>query len=145
VAFGVVRHPQVAEDVCQDAIVKLIASPGQVHKPEQVRAWLVTTITNGAFEHRRRKKAESAAIQSRDWPNGAMGSAGSSDFLLHEKLLKCVAELEPGIREVVVLRTMQGLSGKEVQDVLGLSLSEVSRRLQGGLERLRRAMNDGQE
>ena len=139
VAFGIVRNAQVAEDVCQDAVVKLLHEPGQVRDWQQVRAWLVRTVTNNALVHLRRKKVEANAVQ--ELPAFARtGGVETDDFLLREKLLDRVEQLDSELREVVVLRVMQGLSGVEVQDILGLSASDVSRRLHAGLHRLRRAL-----
>ncbi|CAN5476523.1 SigE family RNA polymerase sigma factor [soil metagenome] len=140
-AWGIVRDVDVAEDMVQDALVKLVDNPGQIRDREMIRAWLVTAIINGSKEHLRRKKSESAAMIKRG--ANEVESAEAIDFLQHDKLMKKVGELESGIREVVVLRKMQGLSGREVKEILKLSLPEVSRRLKGGLERLRRAMTDG--
>jgi RNA polymerase sigma-70 factor (ECF subfamily) len=137
VAYGIVRNA-AAEDVCQDAVLQLLKAPEQVRNWQQIRAWLVRTVTNGALLHLRRKKVEAAAVQVMRPAEPVTPEA--DDFLLREKLLDRIEQLDPEIRQVVVLRVMQGLSGVEVQEILGLSASDVSRRLHAGLHRLRRAM-----
>jgi len=139
VAYGIVRNASAAEDVCQDAVLKLLKEPDQVRNWQQIRAWLVRTVTNGALLHLRRKKVEANAVQEISTWSGSTADQ-PDDFLLREKLLDRVEQLEPELREVVVLRMMQGLSGMEVQDILGLSASDVSRKLHAGLHRLRGAL-----
>jgi RNA polymerase sigma-70 factor (ECF subfamily) len=139
VAYGIVRNGQTAEDVCQDAVLKLLKEPGQVRDWQQIRSWLVRTVTNNALAQLRRKKIEALAVQER---RPVTGGGEVDDFLLREKLVDRVEQLEPELREVVVLRVMQGLSGVEVQDILGLSASDVSRKLHAGLNRLRGALKD---
>lgn len=135
VAYGIVRCPSVAEDVCQDAVVKLLELPQQLRDAQAVRAWLVRTVANNALLHLRRAKTQARVFDrlGRSTPETPQGA----DYLLREKLLDGLASLEEELREVVVLRVVEGLSGVEVQRVLGLSAADVSRRLHAGLNRLR--------
>jgi RNA polymerase sigma-70 factor (ECF subfamily) len=140
VAYGIVRNAQVAEDVCQGALLKLVDKPSQVRNWQQVRAWLIRSVSNGALEHVRRRKVEANAARTLRPAEAAEREA--DDFLLREKLLEKVDELEPDLREVVVLRVMEGLSGGDVQQLLGLSAADVSRRMHAGLNRLRAALRE---
>ena len=63
--------------------------------------------------------------------------------LLRSTLEEALLTLPEPTRLVVVLRTMDGLSGNEVSELLDYSPSEVSRRFHEGLERLRGLLVDG--
>ena len=139
VAYGIVRNGSVAEEVCQDVMLKLVRSPAQVRDWSAVRAWLVRATTNSALQHLRRSKTEKRVIE-RTPRRTADGN--QPDFLLRDKLLARLETLEPELRDVVVLRVMQGYSGVETQHALGLTAVEVSRRLHAGLARLRAVVRD---
>jgi len=53
-----------------------------------------------------------------------------------------LATLPEALREVLVLRMMQGISGNEVAELLGISAAEVSRRLHAGMQRLREFLGE---
>ncbi|MCX7425071.1 MAG: sigma-70 family RNA polymerase sigma factor [Planctomycetia bacterium] len=58
-------------------------------------------------------------------------------------LMVALSQLPEAIREVVALRTMEGMTGNEVSGLLRINPSDVSRRLHEGLDRLREFLHDG--
>mgnify|MGYP003343561437 FL=1 len=60
-----------------------------------------------------------------------------------QQLARCIAELPSIEREAVLLRLGQGLSYKQISDVMELSVSHVGVLLHQALTRLRGALNPG--
>jgi RNA polymerase sigma factor (sigma-70 family) len=59
-----------------------------------------------------------------------------------ELVVAALAQLPESPRNTVALRVMHGLSGNEVSEMLGVSVSQVSRWLHEGLDRLREFLDD---
>src|SRR5258707_14861308 len=60
VAYGVLRHPQDAEDVAQEAFVKGYRSFSQLRDRERFRAWLGRVTWRLALDRQRRDRRRAA-------------------------------------------------------------------------------------
>src|SRR5262249_1308989 len=57
-------HPEDAEDVMQDALLKTYQHVGQISEPGAFRTWLYTTVRNACLMKRRRRVGEPADFVS---------------------------------------------------------------------------------
>ena len=57
-------HPEDAEDVMQDALLKTYQHVSQISEPESFRTWLYTTVRNACLMKRRRHVGEPANLVS---------------------------------------------------------------------------------
>jgi len=132
-ATRILRDRQMAEDVCQQALLKAWEQRDSI---DRLSHWLRRVVVNECFSILRRRKVEREAR-----PTMAMAQQQAVDpteLTAHkESVLLALAELPEGTRDVVVLRLMDGRSGNEVSEMLQCSASEVSRRLHRGVEQLR--------
>jgi RNA polymerase sigma-70 factor (ECF subfamily) len=136
-AFGILRDAGAAEDLCQQAFMRAWQGRGRMRDPVALQAWLTRVVVNESLQLYRRRQSERRAhahLGRRGGPVTDGGEALEWRELLHAGL----AELSERTRLVVVLRLMEGASGREVKELLGISESEVSRRLHQGMEHLRR-------
>ncbi len=136
-------HPEDAEDVMQDALLKTYQHVGRISDPEAFRTWLYTTVRNACLMKRRRRAGEPAHFvsveQGADTDRGAVpvdvaDSSRSIDQRLIDgwmdgRLRHALAQLPASYRMIVVMREIEGLSTKEVAAVAGLSESNVKQRL----------------
>src|SRR6188768_720691 len=53
-------HPEDAEDVMQDALLKTYQRVGRIEEPEAFRTWLYATVRNACLMKRRRRVGEPA-------------------------------------------------------------------------------------
>ena len=125
----------VAEDLVQDAFVKLAEQP---KRPENIEAWLCKTIRNAAISrHRkleRQKKHETeAARQKPDW-------FVPGDSLLANEAAEKLAELRAEQREIVVLRIWNQLSFDEIAELTGTPKTSVFRMYSDALAELKRKL-----
>lgn len=135
-AFGILRDAQAAEDVCQQAFLKAWQRRGQLRSSDALPAWLTRVVTNESLQAvRRRQRVQ--PVDATDWlaETGSVGADERDERRQH--IQAALAELPEQTRAIVVLRLIEGLSGKEVTALLGLSAPEVSRRLHQGMEQLR--------
>jgi RNA polymerase sigma-70 factor (ECF subfamily) len=123
-----------AEDVVQEAFVRLA---GGGHRPENVRAWLLTCVRNAALDalrgHKRQIARERAAGEARLFARGRREpEALPVDEV--EAALRCLGPVE---REVIVLRIWNGATFEEIAALVRLPLSTVYARYRAGLELMR--------
>jgi RNA polymerase sigma-70 factor (ECF subfamily) len=143
-SFLVCGHPQDAEDVMQDALLKTYRYVNRIRDPEAFRAWLYRTVRNACLMKRRRRAGEPAHFASIE--QGESGHDGEpveidvedtsmrpDDLALNEwvgeRLRAALMSLPPPYRIIVVLREMEGLSTREVAAVTRISEANVKARL----------------
>ena len=69
-------HPEDAEDVMQDALLKTYQYLNRIDRPEAFRTWLYTTVRNACLMKRRRRAGEPAHFVSIE--DGADAREGSA-------------------------------------------------------------------
>ena len=137
VAYGVLRSNENAADVCQQAFLRAWQERDRIRDHDALGQWLVRVVLNESFGVLRRRRVERKALMSMSQTGGdEPGPAASAER--RDSLVAALAQLPEAIREVVVLRTMEGISGNEVSRMLRISPSDVSRRLHEGLDCLRK-------
>ena len=146
-------HPEDAEDVMQDALLKTYQRVAQIEEPEAFRTWLYSTVRNACLMKRRRHVGEPAQFVALDQggvgPDGKMTGIDVADHArpadqqlidasMDGRLRRALQKLPPSYRMIVVMREMEGLSTKEVATVTGLSEANVKTRLHRARLMLRR-------
>ena len=154
-------HPQDAEDVMQDALLKTYEHVGRIERPEAFRTWLFRTVRNACLMKRRRKVDEPAHVESIDAgePPAAQDDSarpsridvaddakGPGDLAVNawlgKRLRHALAQIAPADRMIVLMREMEGLSTREVSDITGFSEANVKQRLHRARVRLREHLGD---
>lgn len=136
-------HPEDAEDVMQDALIKTYRYVNRITEPDAFRTWLFTTVRNACLMKRRRHVGEPAHFVSLEHGATAGGedvpvdlpdlSRSADDRLIDAsagvRLKSALKKLSPLYRMIVVMREIEGLSTREVAAVTGLSEANVKTRL----------------
>jgi RNA polymerase sigma-70 factor (ECF subfamily) len=147
-------HPEDAEDVMQEALLKTYQHVKRIMDPEAFRTWLYTTVKNACLMKRRRHAGEPAAFvsveQGVDGPDGGIpidvaDQAQRVDQRLvdgwMDRRLRAALEALPGAyRLILVMREVEGLSTREVATVTGFSEANVKTRLYRARLMLRRKL-----
>jgi len=128
-----------AKDVVQETLLTLARSFRDFRGESAVSTWLYTIARSFCIKKRRRSKFAPTAPISLDGPEGEHlqgledpGPSPERAAFGHEigaALDAGVRALDPGQREVLLLRDVEGLSALEVASVLGLSVEAVKSRL----------------
>lgn len=141
------------EDVMQEALVSTYRHARDIRDPDAFKAWLYRTVRNACLLNRRKRVGEPAHLLSLDdegdgdhprLPEPHADSRSPEDELdeatRREQLRKALLRLPGTQREVVVLRDLEGLSTREVSDVVGISEDNVKQRLHRARVALRAAL-----
>jgi len=125
-----------AEDVCQEAFVKLWQRQDSID-PDKIRPWLMKVTRNGCLDRlRRRKPTEEIGDHAReDHSPGPLADSERSE--LAHWLGQSIGGLTEPYRSLVVLRDIHQHSYEEVAAVLELSLSQVKVYLHRARKQLR--------
>jgi RNA polymerase sigma-70 factor (ECF subfamily) len=136
-------HPEDAEDVMQDALLKTYQHVATISEPEAFRTWLYSTVRNACLMKRRRRVGEPSNFVSVE--RGVETGDGTvhvdvadpsrsvdqrlMDGWMDGRLRQPLKRLPPSYRMIVVMREIEGLSTKEVAAIAGVSEANVKTRL----------------
>jgi len=133
-AYGLVGQRETAEDLVQDAFLKLHAHWDEVIHP---RAWLFRCIRNLALSHIRDHKRETPMDSDREWESptldpkqvlGKLEAVGTLQLL--------IAELHEDDRALISLKYQEGLKYDQISQRTGLSIGNVGYKLHHALKNL---------
>jgi RNA polymerase sigma-70 factor, ECF subfamily len=140
VAYGFVNDHDDAEDIAQDAFIRVHQSIRSFRNESAFGTWLYRIVANLSLNRVRQKKT-SAHREIRDFDGTLqtmtdMSPAGlSPDVRSH--LERALHELPTLQRAVVILRHFNGLPTKQVGDILQCSEGTVKTHLHRGLKKMR--------
>lgn len=142
VALRIVGDPGRAEDVVQDAFLRLWNSAGQFDAGRgSLRTWLITTVRNrsidtlrgrGAHERQERElnpELKAAGPTSDPWQEVSLS-------LERTAIRSAMDSLPPDQRQAVELAYFGGYSHREIAELTGVPLSTVKGRMRLALEKL---------
>jgi RNA polymerase sigma-70 factor (ECF subfamily) len=137
-AYRLVGDRQDAEDVCQEAYLRVFRGLGTFRGDARFETWLYRIVTNAALSFLRRRgrfgdlrsEPEEAAEPSPDLPL-------ADRTVDRDALESALQELPVGMRAVVVLKDVYGLSHQEIAEELGASEGAVKVRLHRARKRLK--------
>jgi RNA polymerase sigma-70 factor (ECF subfamily) len=146
-ARAIVRDDQEAEDVMQQAYVNAFTHLRQFNGSAQFSTWLTRIAINEALARVRRQGRYEALDDERSnvepfMPHNPAENPERQAFTgeLRELLEWAIDTLPDGMREVFVLREVEGLSTSEVAACLGVTDDVVKTRLSRGRAALRRVL-----
>jgi RNA polymerase sigma-70 factor, ECF subfamily len=141
-AYRMMGNKQAAEDVMQDAFIKVWNSAG-THRIGRgsVRTWILAVVRNRAIDQlrsrtRRDRLQEQVALQT----PGHQPSEAFDEALRgtrRDRVRRAVGTLPPEQVEVLELAYFSGLSQTEISVRLGLPLGTVKSRTRSGLRKLK--------
>jgi RNA polymerase sigma-70 factor (ECF subfamily) len=150
-ALRLTQNRAEAEDLVQEACLRAFRSFHRFNPGTNCRAWLFTILRN-AFLNRLRQGSHEVYGESPAWESASrsLTDAGApighpeEEFfqtVLHGDVDRALKALPLVFREAVMLADLEGLSYKEVSDVLGCPIGTVMSRLSRGRGLLRQALS----
>ncbi|RMF53500.1 MAG: RNA polymerase sigma factor [Chloroflexota bacterium] len=149
-AYSLLLHPQDSEDVVQEVMVYVFRSLHQFDPQRgSFRTWLYTITVSRCRNARRRKWLPTVALSSLIGMKGEprAPSAQSPEVAVAwrnacESLERALGALSPRLCEAIVLRYGQGLTYREMAEVLNCPQKTAESRVRLAHEALRSILND---
>lgn len=148
-AFGMrlCREPEDARDVLQETMLTLARSADGFEGRSSLSTWLFTVARSFCIKQRRRRAGAPTHLESLDDTERFDATAlpapdrapddSAADRELAAAIDAALDRLEPTLRDVVVLRDIEGLSAPEAAEVLGVSVAATKSRLHRARAQLR--------
>ena len=116
-----------AQDLVQETLLKAWRNFESFNRGDNLKAWLFTILRNSYLDRCRRRRLEPVALDPavEESPGGAAAGAGRIEEALPEDLLEALRSLKPAHRIAVLLADVEGLSYRQIADVLGCPLGSV--------------------
>jgi RNA polymerase sigma-70 factor, ECF subfamily len=141
IAHQILHNPDDAQDVVQDAFIKVFYNLDQFRADSKFSTWLYRIVVNQSLmELRKQRRKTSAAIELSnegdeegqlpidfsDWRPNPEEQYKESE--LRDLLIRLLMKLRPALRVVFVMHDIEGQSLQETAEALALSLAAVKTR-----------------
>jgi RNA polymerase sigma-70 factor, ECF subfamily len=136
VALRLTGNREDAEELAQDAFVRLHSALAQLSSPAHALHWLLRTITHRCID-RLRSRGRMPRLVQIDADNEPAASDAAADPLWARRLRSLLLQLPPVPRTVVTLRFQMDLELAEIAAVLDIPVNTVKSHLRRSLEWLR--------
>jgi RNA polymerase sigma-70 factor (ECF subfamily) len=125
------RDPEDAKDVLQDTLLALARGVRDFRGASSLSTWLFTVARSFCIKKRRKPAVASGELHEAEHVVDAAPAADDAlaSRQIEDALEQAIRLLEPMYREVLLLRDVEGLSAKEVAEVLGIGVPAVKSRL----------------
>ena len=149
-AFQVLRDREEAWDCAQDAFVRAFQSLGSFRGQSAFYTWLFRIAMNVATDRLRSRSAQARAfgtqpIPAEEWERTAPDPAARPDQAAlgaerRARINEALDTLPPNARAIIMLSDVEGLSYREIANVLNCPIGTVMSRLHNARKRLRAAL-----
>ena len=155
-AYRLTRNARDAEDLVQDSLLRAYRFWDSFEQDSNCKAWLLRIVTNTFInEYQRRKRSRQvldAATAEQDATDGVLIHADANDRQSPERALldrsvsddvqRALDALPEDFRTAVVLCDVQGLSYKEIAEIMQTPVGTVMSRLFRGRKLLATSLRD---
>lgn len=128
-------HASHADDIVQEAYLRLLRKPVPTRDDDELRAYLFRTASNLVVDHWRAHKRESVETPPEH------GAAGP-DQALRMDIGRVFARLKPRERQMMWLAHVEGANHREIAAMLGLRAASIRVLLSRARQRLGRMLRD---
>jgi RNA polymerase sigma-70 factor (ECF subfamily) len=132
-ARSLTRSRTMAEDLVQETYVRALRAANRPTDPAGVRPWLFTILHNVWRNERRRRPPESFDTDPERLARIPTEAPSAEEALDHdsvtERVWRSIETLPDSYREVVLLRFSQGLTYREISEILDCPAGTVMSRL----------------
>lgn len=146
--YYIVRDHAAAEDVIQEAFLKLISRRPEFENESKFFAWLKVVTRNSAINdlrknkrHRNHVEAESVLNYIEAKQDHATSTEKTVEVkMMEEAIQEHLQNMKPEYRAIILYRWKYGMSYKEIADSLGTSEDIIRQRLFRARENMRKVL-----
>ena len=141
--YRLVGKRSEAESLAQEAFLRVLQKADRYQYPKRFSTWFYTISRNLATDFLKKKRAVvpddfQSLSESRLGPAQGGAEQEAADHEELRQLISALQELPVTYREVVVLRSLQELSYREIAAIVGCPESTARSRMDYGLDYLRK-------
>jgi RNA polymerase sigma-70 factor (ECF subfamily) len=146
-AFNVLRDREDASDVTQEAFVRAWQALPSFRGQSAFYTWLFRIVVNVASDRARQRAARGRAfgterVPEEDWERTMVDESAAPDDEARraeerERITQALAALPEHHRTIIMLSDLEGLSYREIAEVLDIPMGTVMSRLHNARKRLR--------
>ena len=153
VVYGIVRNPEDARDITQDAFVKAYKNLGKFRLESSFYTWIYRIASNLAIDLTRKQKRrqttsgfdESIATKDGDGMMLEQHTHDSPRKVVERKelyglIMDALDKLPGEQKQIIVLREVEGMSYKEISDVMEIPEGTVMSRLYYARKKLQKIL-----
>ena len=132
VSYHITKDMDAAQDVCQDAFIKLYHRVENFPGVEDAKFWLIRVVKNLSFNYLEHEKVKNRAFDKMKHIPSFTDDTGEKQLLkkeAEEKVNQALEQLPENLKAPLVLREFGGMNYKEIGAALGLSESNVKIRI----------------
>jgi RNA polymerase sigma-70 factor (ECF subfamily) len=158
-ASRMTRSTTKAEDIVQDAIIRLLNSERVFTENDNFRAYAYATVRNTALNSFERKEGKTVQLFGKNDDGSkkgnnecveellnAQGARSAEDTALFDSLspnlANALASLHEGIRETFLLVTVQGLQYEECAEFQNISIGTVMSRISRAKKQIKESLTN---
>lgn len=149
-AYNVLRDPEEAWDVAQDAFIRAFQALPSFRGDSAFYTWLFRIVMNVARDRARQHAARGRAfgterVDEKDWDRilvdqGTAPDTHAAQIEERARIGRALATLSEPHRAIIMLSDLEGLSYREIAEVLNIPMGTVMSRLHNARRRLRDAL-----
>ncbi len=157
-AFRQLRVQSAAEDVVQEAFVRVVQNAADFKHEARFTTWVYTITRNLCIDQMRKRalRRHASLDESRGDEDGPTLGEQTADtrasverdvsgMEIKERIVAAVDTLPDDQREVFLMREVANLPFKEIAEITGVPENTVKSRMRYALERLQAALSDYEE
>lgn len=142
-ALALARREADALDLLQETMLKALRGFSSFTRGDNFKAWLFTILRHAYLDRCRHRRLEPVPLDpagDADPPAPAAGAAQRLEDALPDDLLAALRSLTPSHQLLILLCDIEGLSYKQIAEVLGCPLGSVMSGLHNARSRLKKKL-----
>lgn len=139
VAFRIAGERGLAEDLTQEAFLRLLRRETPLPDIDQTRYWLLRVVRNLSLNHEKRRERERRAVRRLEGGSGSYALPADAALLAEatrDAVQEALNALPHNMRTALVLREYAGMSYREISAALGISEGNVKVRMHRARQQL---------
>jgi RNA polymerase sigma-70 factor (ECF subfamily) len=140
-ALALTRDGEEAHDLVQDCCTVALGNAHRFEPGTNLRAWLFTVMHNRHISRLRKMQRNEEHVPFSEETAWLVHPSNQMARLEFRDLVAAMDQLEDEFREVLILVSVEGMSYKEVAEIVGVPVGTVTSRLSRARSTLRRLMS----